>query len=113
MNEQIVVTHPSTSILAISSGLSCQCGDLTTFSNTAPYPNGFSGYMTVNKVNLTLILSVDSNSIQVVNPTNSACNGNVYQSAAIKQFGNTMAIAVLILIGLTKTVFSHMNFSFQ
>jgi len=113
LNGQIVVTHPSTNILAISSGLSCQCGGLTTFSNTTPYPNGYSGYMTVNNVNLTLILSVDSNSIQVVNPTNSAYNGNVYQSAAIKQFENTMAMAVVILIELTKTVFSYMSFSFQ
>ncbi len=60
LNGKIVITHPSTSILAVSSGLSGQCGVLTTFANTAPYPNGYSGYITVINVNLTLTLTADS-----------------------------------------------------
>src|SRR5689334_13226735 len=82
----IVVTRPSTNILAMSSRFSGQCGTLTIFAGTTPYPNDYSGYLMIGNTNLTLTLSCNSNTITVVNPTNSACNGNAYRSTAIKQF---------------------------
>ncbi len=104
LNGQIVITHPTTSILAFTSGINGPCGNLATFTGTTPYPNGYAGYLTLGIQNLTLTLSSDSNTISAVNPTSSACNGNAKRNSAIKQFGNTMAIAALVFIGLTKVV---------
>jgi len=105
LNGQVVVTQPSTSILAMTSGLSGQCSGQTTFSTTTPYPSGYSGYVTVYGQNLTLTLSSNSDTISAVNPLNSACDGNAYRSIAIKQFGNIMTIVALLFIGQTKIVF--------
>jgi len=106
LNGQIVVTHPSTNILAFTSGLSGQCGGFTTFSGTASYPSGYVGYVTISGQNLTLTLSNNSNTIAAVNPTSSACNGNANRNAAIKHFDNNIAIVALLFIGLTKIVFN-------
>ena len=105
LDGSIVVTRPSTNILAMSSGLSGQCGTLTTFATTSPYPSGYSGYVTLSGTNLTLTLSSDSNTIAAVNPSSSACNGNARRNAAIQQFGNVMAMMVLVFTGMMKVVF--------
>lgn len=103
----ITVTRPSSSMLAMSSGLSGQqCGGLTTFYGTTPYPSGYSGYLSMSGTNLTLTLSSDSNTITGVNPSNAACNGNANRSDAIKIFGNIMAITVLLFIGIAKFLVS-------
>jgi hypothetical protein len=101
---QIVVTNPTTNILAVTFGLTGQCSSFTTYNGTTPYPSGYTGYLTFAGRNLTLILSSNSQTISTINPTSSACNSNAIRNSAIKQFGNTMAIVALIFIGLTKVV---------
>jgi hypothetical protein len=99
-----VITHPITNYLAFTSGLNGVCGSSTTYIGTTPYPNGYTGYLTLGGQNLTLTLSSDSNTISAFNTISPACSGNAKRNSAIKQFGNTMAIAALVFIGLTKVV---------
>lgn len=103
----ITVTRPSSSILAMASGLSGQqCGGSNTLVATTPYPSGYSSYLTLGTANLSLTLSSDSNTIAAVNPSSSACNGNANRSDAIKIFGNITAITVLLFIGIAKFLVS-------
>ena len=105
LNGQVVVSQPSIGILLITSGLSGVCDGISTFTDNATYSGGYTGYLTVDSQNITLTLSSDSKTITAVNPSSSACNGNASKNSAIKQLGNTMAMIVLVLIGLIKTVF--------
>jgi hypothetical protein len=109
LNGQIVITNYTTNTttnLAFTSGVKGACADLTidaaTYTGTIPYPNNYTGYLANGAQYVTLTLSPDSNTISTVDSRNSACNGNAKRNSAIKQFGNTMAIAALVFIGLTQ-----------
>jgi hypothetical protein len=102
LDGQIVVIHPSTSILAVTSGLIGICYGVTTYSGTTSYPSVYTSYFTVSGTQpLTLTLSSDSKTIAGVNPLNSACNGNAVKSGAIKQMTNTTTMVALVFVGVT------------
>ncbi len=106
-----MVTRPSTSILAITSGLSDQCSG--TLVGSIPYPSGYTSYLTnpQSEFNVYTHDSSKSRTIHGVNSTKSACNGNAGNNTAMKQLSNTMVIIMMIFIGLTETVSSNKVFN--
>ncbi|CAF4264188.1 unnamed protein product, partial [Adineta steineri] len=98
LSGQVVVTSASANTYTVNSGTSGVCGGVTTFTGTA-HTDGYTGWMVVTDNN-TLTLSSDSNTINVISPSNAACSGQGVKSGVIKQHPNIIMLLAICLISM-------------
>ncbi|CAF1225402.1 unnamed protein product [Adineta ricciae] len=98
LSGKVIVASGAPNVYAVVSGVNGVCGGQTIFTGIA-YTNGYSGWMVVGSTNDTLTLSSDSQTVTVINPVNSACNGRGTKSAAMKEHVDmSMMFAILVLL---------------
>lgn len=99
LSGKVTLLNSTSSSYTVGSSLSGVCGGLTLFAGTA-YVSGYSGWIMFGSTNDTLVLSSDSNTITLTNPTTSACSGSATRSSAIKDHVNNSVLLATALIGL-------------
>ncbi|CAF0951443.1 unnamed protein product [Adineta steineri] len=98
LSGQVVVTSASANTYTVNSGTNGVCGGVNTFTGTA-HTDGYTGWMVVTDNN-TLTLSSDSNTINVISPSNAACSGQGVKSGVIKQHPNIIMLFTISLISM-------------
>ncbi len=73
VSSEIIITRPTSSLLAFNGSLNGVCLGRTSFSSTAAYPNGYTVSITISIVTLGITLSNDSNTLTIANSLSSSC----------------------------------------
>jgi hypothetical protein len=90
----LIVTRPSSNTLAVNTSLAGQCSGQSYFAGTATYPTGYSLSLSFSIITLNVMLSNDSNTLTVINPIMSSCNGIGVRTVSVSSTAATAAVTM-------------------